>query len=202
MVKRIIYISCFLFFSCKSMAQEKKFYKSVESCVNEKSKKYTLDTFNLYDYTYKIEKLLVDEKILSGKGKQSYNNLLKEISNATPENKKRFFNIYQKINNELYYFDSLMNPGVLSSIFECTKYSLNESDLRNSKKYLTYYRALEKLLESPLFNNLTLNENLINSTPDSGLNNIVLRSPMIAIIYSNLYYYYESDGDNSKWLIR
>ena len=119
-----------------------------------------------------------------------------------PLKTRRGFLMYIKKSITSFIILKLLNPDVLSSIFECTKYSLNESNLRKNKKYLTYYRALEKLLESPLFNNLTLNENLINSTPDSGLNNIVLRSPMIAIIYSNLYYYYESDGDNSKWLIR
>ena len=38
-------------------------------------------------------------------------------------------------------------------------------------------------------------------TPKNESSNIIYRAPMIAIIYSNLYNYNETDGNNSQRLI-
>ncbi|MDE0534845.1 hypothetical protein [Tenacibaculum sp. L6] len=200
MIRITLLIVLFVICSCKSITQENQLNDTIKLCIDKKSKKYTLETFNIYDYSEKIEQILIDEKFLLTKNKESYNNLLDEIANASRE--KKYFELYKKINKDLYYSDVLMNPGVMPSVFECIKNSFTSEKLEENQTFNNYIKSIDEILKSALFNNYSLNKRIINTTPEGQTSSIIYRAPMIAIIYSNLYYYNESNGNNSKWLIR
>jgi hypothetical protein len=184
--------------SCSSLEKE-KLHAATEACIKEKSKTFTLETFNIYDYCHKIEQILVKQKFFIKKSKQEYVNFIIDI--AENENKELYLNLFNKINKELTYSGYLMNPGVLSSVFVCIKKNYNSNEVKKIKEYSSYLNSINAITESPLLNNFSLNKNLINSTPNNEFESIVFKAPLIAIIYSNLYYFNETGGDNSKWLV-
>ncbi|TCI91366.1 hypothetical protein [Tenacibaculum sp. M341] len=198
-MKVILYVLLSFVLAWKSFAQsnKKEINKSIHFCVEKNSKIYTLSSFNVYDYCIAIEQILVENNLLLKNDKKSYYNLLLDIAKSKKDD--RFFKIYEKINQKLYHSDVLMNPGVFSTVFVCFSNVMEEFEI--DERFGDFKENIDTLMERPVYNDFSLNKKMIFSVPEREVSNITFKAPIIAVLYSNLYYYNEAKGENNKWLL-
>jgi len=186
MYKKIILV-VLIFASCKSKNEEQILNKEIINCIEVRSKEYTENLFNINDIYVKIEKMLIEKKILSNKDKEGYKKLFTDLFNSKND-KKRYIELYSEIINNIKYSEMLLYPGFLDLPFECNLLILKKNKLNEVDFYSNYYKSLVDVFKVMGPGNDQLYLDLIKNTPNSSMSNIIYRAPLLVVVLGSLEY--------------
>jgi len=183
--------------SCKSVPKLDTLNKDINKCVKGRTelvkKDFSLkEEFDLYQFYLTIEEILIKEKFLESKSKESYKNLFKEIESLSwdKKNETKYNDLLKSLDSLEYYNLTDWSFTILLAPFECNRFFIEKHNLKESKYFSDYYLLLFRVATKNEMTNWRLNNKLLESTPNREFSNIVYRASIISLFYENLKYYF------------
>ncbi|CAL2089619.1 hypothetical protein [Tenacibaculum sp. 190524A02b] len=188
----IILLLFFSITSCRSQGNYKLLDKELDYCIIERVKQeiklnfVDKETFTLTDFSNRIEKLLIENKLLRDKSKESYKRLFLSLQGKTYNNDNyKLFTTKVKKDSD---YDVLKNSiSVHNTPFECNRFLIDKNGLSTNSELSEYYSLLTSYFENgTVSDDWELNQKILKSIPKNLFNNINYRLPIIVLIYDNI----------------
>jgi len=148
----------------------------ISKCLSEKGK-VLKDDLILINVFSDMESNLLQKNMLSDKSKLSYQKLFEKINSGQ---------IKDLDFSEVPNIEYLSYPSLYTNTLSCTWYIIEKDSLDKLEMFKDYYKNLKKINQTGDVSNWVLNNNLLESTPGEGFDNIAYRYPLLLIIYQNL----------------
>lgn len=176
MRKFLLIITAITLYCCKS--GELSSIRKINNCINSTNilNEEKLE-INYYNELLFIEKMFVNGGLLEDFSKESYVQLLQNLSSleeGKEELIRKLKNFNKNVDDRIKNRDILINTSTLIASFKCNKIA-QEKKLKNSD----YYNSLSKILTQGDFDNFFLIKQLINSIPKEEFSNFHYRLPIV-----------------------
>jgi len=186
MLKKLLILFTLFSISCQSQKQGVEL--ELRNCITKGLKDLRPVSADFYDLMSSLEDKMIKERLLENRSKKDYLLLLNSInenSNATKEfYEKNIKNLYQKFPLDLFLANDL--------IFNQCPYKIYLKNEKENSKIYNIGKLQYESMENG-FDNLDLNEKLINNFRESDFDKIVYRAPIIQLMLINMDRKYNPD---------